>query len=107
MKLMISVFCCLAVSLALVSGSARSDEKKTEEVTLKGKVTCAKCDLKESESCHTVLVVDKVTYWFDAASTKKYHKEICGGGKNGTVVGTVSEKDGKKVIAVTKLDYDK
>jgi hypothetical protein len=100
-------FACAALCLGLVLGlTARADDKK--EVTLEGKITCAKCDLKVADSCHTVIVVkdgDKeVTYYFDKAKDK-YHKEVCRAAKEGKVTGTVSEKDGKKVIKVSKVEF--
>jgi len=92
------------VLFAFVSGVNAADEK-----TLTGKITCAKCDLKKEKSCMTVIVVkdgDKDTvYYFDTDSSKKHHKEICTEAKEGTVKGEVSEKDGKKVIKVSKVDF--
>jgi hypothetical protein len=87
----------------------KTDEKKTEkkEVTLTGKITCAKCDLGETDKCATVIKVDKEVYYFDADSNKKYHKDICQAGKDGTVTVTVKEEEKKKIIAVTKLEYKK
>jgi hypothetical protein len=99
--------------LALVVGLHADEAKKGKEVTLKGKITCAKCDLKLEgvDACATVIQVKKgkkaEVYYFDAAAHKKYHGGICKKGKLGTVKGTVSEEDGKKVIKVTKLDYKK
>jgi hypothetical protein len=91
--------------------AARAEEKK--EVTLKGEICCAKCELKEAKKCTTVIVVkqgDKeVTYFFqDNGNKETYHEEVCGGGrKEGTVTGTVSEKDGKKWIKPSKVEYTK
>jgi hypothetical protein len=96
----------LGFSLVLVSQLVAADEK---EVTLKGTITCAKCDLKQSDKCATVIKVQEggadVVYWFDEASHTKNHKAICMDPKAGTVTGTVSEKDGKKWIKVSKLDF--
>jgi hypothetical protein len=99
----------LGVCVALfVAVAARADDQK--EVELKGTITCAKCDLKESPTCHTVIKVKgddgkDVVYYFDKAGTKKYHKPICTEAKEGTVKGTVEEKDGKKWITVAKLEW--
>jgi hypothetical protein len=96
----------LAFSLVLVSRLVAADEK---EVTLKGTITCAKCDLKQADKCATVIKVQEggadVVYWFDEDSHKKHHKPICMEPKAGTVTGTISEKDGKKWIKVSKLDF--
>src|SRR5258706_12777576 len=78
-----------------------------EEVTLKGRITCAKCDLKVAEACATVVVVkenDKdVVYYFDAAGDKKNHKDICKTPKEGSVTGEVSKDGDKQMIKVSKV----
>jgi hypothetical protein len=94
----------LAVMLALVV-SVRADEEKT----LKGTITCAKCDLKKADKCHTVIKVkegdEEVVYWFDEASSKKHHRPICQEAKEGTVTGTVSKKDDKHIVKVSKVEF--
>jgi hypothetical protein len=106
MKVILSLALCVAVLLAFAGVGVAEDK----EVTLKGKVTCGKCELKKDSKCTTVVVVkdgDKeVVYYFDAAGHKKHHNEICQEGKNGTVVGTVTEKDGKKTIKVSKVEFN-
>jgi len=98
-------------SVALVANVNAADKKEGKEVTLKGKITCAKCDLKvEGQTkCATVIQVEKggkkTVYYFDADSNKKYHGDICKEAKEGTVTGTTG-KDGKKnTIKVTELKY--
>ena len=95
------------VALFFLSVGLQAREDK--EVTLKGTITCAKCDLKLADKCHTVIKVEKdgkdVVYYFDAASNKKNHKTICTQPMPGTVKGMVSEKDGKKQIKVTKVTF--
>jgi hypothetical protein len=104
----------LCVSLTLlailaVSAGAAADK----EVTLKGKISCAKCELKLKgiRKCQTVIQVQEdgkeVTYFFlDRGNKEEYHEAVCGGGKKeGTVTGTVSEKDGKKWIKPSKVMY--
>jgi hypothetical protein len=107
MKAVASMVLGLAVALFLVVG-VRADDQK--EVELKGTITCAKCDLKESPTCQTVIKVKgddgkDVVYYFDKAGGKKYHGKICQEAKEGTVKGTVDEKDGKKVVTVSKLEW--
>lgn len=101
-----ALFVVLGLSVALVSGALAQDK----EVNLKGSITCAKCDLGKEKKCATVIVVkdgDKdVVYYFDAKSDKANHRTICQGGKKGSVTGTVSEKDGKKTVTVTKVAFD-
>ncbi len=105
----------LVALFAVIVAVQADDKDKDKEKTLKGTITCAKCDLKLEKKCATVIKVPKdkkdkeskdTVYYFDAASHKEYHKPICMEPKKGTVTGVVSEKDGKKTIKVTKLEFD-
>ncbi len=101
----------LVCAVALTTSAA---EKAAKEVTVTGTITCAKCDLKvEGQTkCATVIKgkakgSDKEeVYYFDDESGKKNHKAICQEAKKGTVTGTISEKDGKKTIKVSKVKFD-
>ena len=97
----------LGLAVTLLEG-AYAQEK--QEKTLKGSITCAKCDLKLEKKCATVISVkkgDKTTvYYFDPESGKKYHKDICTDAKPGSVTGTVSKQGDKNIITVNKLNYD-
>ena len=72
MRAALSVALGLAVAL-VVAARVSADDK---EVTLKGTITCAKCDLKVDgqTKCHTVIVVKKgdaeTVYWFDKDGSK-------------------------------------
>ena len=105
MKKMISMFAFCAV-MALGFSAARA----AEETTVKGTLKCAKCSMHEADKCQAVLVVkdgDKSTNYYlqDNATGKAAHKSICKADKeNVSVTGTVTEKDGKKVIASTKVE---
>src|SRR4051794_16547583 len=93
-----------AVGVFVTAAQVRADDKK--EVTLKGDITCAKCDLKlVKDKCATVIKVKEngkdVVYYFDDAGHKKYHGKVCTESKEGSVTGAVSEKDGKKIITVS------
>jgi hypothetical protein len=100
----------LGVALALAFAVTLFAQAADKEVTLKGTITCAKCDLKTEKDCATVIQVkegDKtVTYYFAEAKGKD-HKAICTEAKKGTVTGTVAEKDGKKVITPSKVEFEK
>src|SRR5438105_10115277 len=103
-----------AATLALVVflGTSAAEDKKEDakEVTLKGTITCAKCDLDIEKKCATVIKVkekDKdVIYYFDDASGKKNHGKVCKTPMKGTVKGTVKEDGKKKVITVTELKFE-
>jgi hypothetical protein len=106
MRAAISLVLGLTVAL-VVAARVSADDK---EVTLKGTITCAKCDLKQEKTCHTVIKVSEdgkdVVYYLDDAAGKKNHKKICTEAKKGSVTGKVSEKDGKKVITASKVEFE-
>ncbi len=105
-----SLLAGLAVIGVLALGLQAEEKKEDKEVTLKGKVTCGKCDLKKDKACATVIVVTKddkdTVYYFDKDSHKKYHKEICEEGKKGTVTGKVKKEGKKLIVTVSKLEYE-
>jgi len=76
MRQLIASVAFLAVVALLFTGVQAGEKGK--EVTLKGKITCAKCDLGKETKCATVIVVkekDKdVIYYFDAKSHGANHK---------------------------------
>ncbi len=100
-----------AVGIALIALVAAVQARPDQEKTLKGTITCAKCDLKKESKCATVIKVHEdskdVVYYFDTDSHKKNHGQICQTPKEGTVTGTVSEKDGKKIVKVEKIEFKK
>jgi hypothetical protein len=106
MKSLISVVSALTL-VAFLGALVQAEEGK--ETKLEGKITCNKCDLKKADKCETVIVVKKgdkeTVYHFDADSGKKYHKEICTEPKEGTVTGTVTTKDGKSTVKVSKVEF--
>jgi hypothetical protein len=112
MKAAWALLLAVAVVCVLVVGLNAADQK---EVTLKGNIMCAKCELKEKDvtKCTTVIQVKEdgkdVTYYLkDKGNSEDYHDNVCGGGKKeGTVTGVVSEKDGKKYITPSKVEYAK
>lgn len=99
----LSALFAVAIVLAFVGAPVVADDAKEE--TLKGTITCGKCDLKKVEKCHTVIKVGDKIYWFDEASSKKFHKEICTEAKEGTVVGTVKKDGDKLIVTATKVEF--
>jgi hypothetical protein len=106
-KKIVSLFAfCVVLSLSMSLAKAAAPA----EVTLKGTMKCAKCSLKLQDKCQDVLVVTEdgkeVNYFLkDNKEAKGFHKEICKADKeNVTVTGTVSEKDGKKILTATKIE---
>lgn len=98
----------LAVIGALTYNSQAADEKET---TLKGTITCAKCDLKKEKGCKTVIVVkadkEEKVYYFDKDAHKKYHGDTCTEAKEGSVTGTTGKDGDKLTVKVSKVEYKK
>ena len=73
-------------------------------------MVCAKCVLHETKECQNVLQVQKdgktVNYYLAQNDiSKAFHVNICTtAGEKVTATGTVSEKDGKQVMTVSKIE---
>jgi Family of unknown function (DUF6370) len=99
---------CAMICVAISASFTRADDA-AKEVTLKGKATCAKCDLKQTDKCQAALVVTQdgkdVVYYVKGKGASDLHKEVCQAAKDGvSVTGIVSEKDGQKWITASKID---
>ena len=99
----------MGVALALVFGLAAMTTVSAAETTVKGTLSCAKCNLKKADKCQDVLTVtdDKgaaTEYWVvkNEAAEKAGHQ--CKQPAAATVTGEVSEKDGKKWITASKIE---
>jgi Rieske Fe-S protein len=99
----------IGVAVAIMVGLLSAGTVSASEMTLKGTLSCAKCALKKSEKCQDVLTVtdDKgasTEYWIakNEAADKAGHQ--CKAEAKATVTGEVSEKDGKKWIAASKIE---
>jgi hypothetical protein len=114
MRTILASFALVCAGLLLASGTnfAQDKDKEKKDTVLKGKITCAKCDLGIANECQTVIVVKDekakkdITYYFDKAGHGKYHDDVCTAAKTGTVTGTVKDADKKKVVTVKKVAYD-
>jgi hypothetical protein len=79
---------------------------------IKGEATCAKCTLKTATACQMAITVTKdgkkETYLVDQNDVSKgFHSQICKDTKQIVADGTITEKDGKKTIALTKIEAAK
>ena len=110
---MLRVAWVLVLGLAVVGALSYSSQAadKDGEATLKGTITCAKCDLKKEKGCKTVIVVkadkEEKVYYFDKDAHKKYHGDTCTEAKEGTVTGTTGKDGDKLTVKVSKLEYKK
>lgn len=110
MKAVVSSLLTAALIVAVVTGIQA--QEKDKEVTKKGTILCTKCELMETKACGNAIKVkedgkDVVYYFVDNGAKEKYHKDICGGPKPGSVTGVVGEKDKKKTIKPSKVEFDK
>jgi Rieske Fe-S protein len=99
----------MGVALALVFGLTAMTAVSAAETTVKGSLSCAKCHLKKSDKCQDVLTVTdaqgaSTEYWIvkNEAAEKAGHQ--CSKTAPATVTGEVTEKDGKKWIAASKIE---
>ena len=97
----------LAVGLAAVLVAA-------DEVTLEGKIACAKCTLKKADAkeCQNVLLVKDADgktaeNYITVNKTAEEFGEVCTKTTEAMVTGTVSEKDGRKWITASKVEASK
>ncbi|HLW67969.1 MAG TPA: DUF6370 family protein [Gemmataceae bacterium] len=101
------VFAAFVLGIGFTSRVAADEPSKL--VVLKGKITCAKCELELTKRCASVIVVKEngkeVIYFFDTDGNKKYHAETCSQSRPGEVAGFISQKDGKKIITVTRVTF--
>jgi hypothetical protein len=84
-----------------------------DEITVEGKIACAKCTLKVegAEACQSVLVVKKgekmKQFYIVENEVAEEYGHVCQGEKGAVVTGTVEEKDGKLWITATKMAVPK
>jgi len=83
-----------------------------KEVTITGEGKCGKCALHETAKCQNVIQTEEngktVTYYLaQNATSKDFHENLCKKSEKVTATGTVSEKDGKKILTVSKIEEAK
>ena len=101
----------MASALVLFACTGLVHAADTAAVTLTGKLECTKCTLHETAECSNALAVkdgtkEVVYYLVDNDLSKADHKDVCMAPKDKvTVTGTVAEKDGKKWLTATKIEF--
>ena len=100
--------------LSIIALAALGLSVQAEDATkITGEGTCAKCDLKVATACQNAIIVTgadgkKETILCDANDVAKaFHGKICKGAEKVTAEGVITEKDGKKTIALTKIELAK
>ena len=101
----------LLLGLGIIGALSFNSQAADKEETLKGTITCAKCDLKKEKACATVIVVkadkEEKVYYFDKESHGKNHKTVCTEAKEGTVTGTTGKDGDKLTVKVSKVEFKK
>ena len=102
-KSLITLLAITGLALSLSSSAYAGDEK-----TLTGEAKCAKCILKQTDSCQNAVQVKEngktITYLLTKNDvSNKFHENVCTESKKVKVTGTVKEVDGKKELTVTKI----
>ena len=99
----------LAATLVLIVAVAFAPLLAVAETTLTGTLVCAQCKLQKPDAheCQDVLLVqegnEKVEYYVVKNDVAKASGEACTLEIPATVTGEVSEKDGRKWIAPSKI----
>jgi len=83
---------------------------KAKEKTITGEAKCAKCMLKESDKCQTVIQVENkkgktINYYLTQNDVSKaFHANVCQEAKKVTATGTVKKVDGKNEFTASKIE---
>jgi hypothetical protein len=83
--------------------------EKPKEKTITGEAKCAKCMLKETDKCQTVIQVEAKNgktikyYLTDNDVSKAFHENVCTEAKKVTATGTVKKVEGKNELTVSKI----
>ena len=109
-KLLLTTIAAVALTAGLVSNALAESKGKT--ITLSGKGCCAKCCLKEAETCQNVLTVEKdgkktKYYLVQNDVSKGFHSQICETVKNITVTGTCKKVGDKLEVTPEKIEAAK
>ncbi len=96
----------LSILAAFAMPAFAADEK------ISGEAVCAKCNLKETKTCQTAIKVTKdgkteIYYADNNTVAKDFHDNDCKKTVKVNAEGAVTEKDGKKTIALTKIEEAK
>jgi hypothetical protein len=103
------LFAGIAGLLLLALATPAFAAEKSKEKTITGEAKCAKCMLKETDKCQTVIQVENkkgktVTYYLtDNDVSKAFHQNVCKEAKKVTATGTVTKAGGKNEFTASKI----
>jgi hypothetical protein len=97
--------------LAVATPTFAADASKTKTIT--GEAKCAKCMLKETDQCQTVIQAENkkgktVNYYLVSNDVSKaFHPNVCKEAKKVKATGTVKKVEGKNEFTVSKIELAK
>jgi len=101
----------VATALVLMLSTAVLAGDEAAPITVKGKISCAKCSLgmKDATECQDVLVVtsdkgDPTYYYLVTNDVMEEFGHTCRGAKTATVTGTIATKDDKTWLTPSKME---
>ena len=97
-------------SFAFAVLAAFSMAAHAADTKITGEAMCAKCELQEVSTCQMAIKVkgangkEEIILADNNKVSKDFHDEICQKNARVNAEGTITEKDGKKTIALTKIE---
>jgi hypothetical protein len=97
--------------LALATPTIAADASKEKKIT--GEAKCAKCMLKETDKCQTVIQAENkkgktVNYYLvNNDVSKAFHPNVCTEAKKVKATGTVKKVDRKNEFTASKIELTK
>jgi hypothetical protein len=111
------LFALALAGVVIVQGALGAKEPKPgKERAVTGEAKCAKCALKESDTCQTVVVIEnkkgkaQTVYLEQNDVAKKFHAEVCKEAKKVSLTGTLKkpeDRKGKPVFVASKIEVIK
>jgi uncharacterized protein YxeA len=113
MKKTTSLIITLLAALGLSLQAAETDVTGNASTKVTGDASCAKCDLKKTDSCQMAIKTknadgkEEIILADNNKIAKDFHSNICKKTEKVNAEGTITEKDGQKTIALTKVTLAK
>ncbi len=115
-KAVFALMFALAAGAMLIPNFSLAQEpkaKEKKEVTLKGELCCAKCELNTADKCTNAIEYERknkktgetkkvVVILDDEGAKAPYHGKLCKGRVKGSVTGIMGKKDDKPSIKPSK-----
>lgn len=83
------------------------------DTKISGEATCAKCTLKKVDSCQMAITTKTADGKEETLMVEKnkvakdFHENICTSTEKVNAEGTISEKDGQKILTLSKVELAK